>query len=963
MSCVCSTVWRMRALLTRPSRGRGLAAFACALAALAAAVAAAIGPAVPDQATYSWPPTTIPDKHPTRSWFAPLLLNTRTPHTLTTRIPCSPGLPLPGATKPLVVLATARHPKREHALQITQTNTTTTIRVGTTTLAQLPNTRAPCTATLQFRDSDWTITRAGSAPLQGHLAQAPTVNGLITQLDLHTTTGLHATITPTTQDTHPSRRQTLLRFLAAFLTATALWLAINPRKPHRPKRPHPTLTLPDTAVALTLTAWWIIGPTYFDDGWVRARQANSLHSGGFSVYYEIRAANLPLATWLEWLQHWVVAYSPSLAVQRLPTLAVLVATWALCRSCLAGLNGQPPRRGGPALWSAAAAFCVGAIAFGMTLRPEPFVALLCTAVLACALSFIERPRVGPIAIALLLSGLSVTTHPAGLVAVAPLVLTVPHLVKAVRDGAVKLLPLGAVAVASAAWVILLAFLDSDIAQRREDLATIESSGAHGLAWIGEAIRYKFLANEASGDSALRRLFVGFLVIAAVGVFARRGRGTTVADVIPATSIPLGLILLVPTPSKWPWHFGVLIGICAVAMGVEIERLRANGTQRERRLGTLIIGLAVACVVAWVISRPFAFHGLELQRFRWAIGGSGSSVRLLVVVSLAVLMAGFLIVAVRGRRAAFRSERLVLWSVPLVAVAFVGVTTGLLIADAALSSGWTLPRQVASSLLGRRTCGLADDTSIPVFGSMAALTRAPAIPPGPLGPGSGGPAGTRVFASGVTPKSEKRVSSGWYLAPEDGRAVGFFVSGRPDPRRSVVTVVWGATRQERVIPLASGRAHVFVDDDYSWFTPDWALVGPAEMPRRPTGANALSISVRAAVDPGASTKISSPVAYSSELLSRVLENKHDRSIISPMILPTIPCATLPSVALGVGEPAARVVDNMGNNWMLPAVWSPFAGLVDLDETVRYPLDGFDSISVIEFLRDDQADAVLPAVLQR
>ncbi len=102
---------------------------------------------------------------------------------------------------------------------------------------------------------------------------------------------------------------------------------------------------------LAIVVWWLLAPLHFDDGWVRARELNSLVSGGFSNYYEYEGENLPLATWFEWLQHFLVARTSSLALHRLPMAFFLGAAWLVCRWCLARLVGRGPAgttpRGGP----------------------------------------------------------------------------------------------------------------------------------------------------------------------------------------------------------------------------------------------------------------------------------------------------------------------------------------------------------------------------------------------------------------------------------------------------------------------------------------------------------------------------------------------------------------------------------------------------------------------------------------
>ena len=200
------------------------------------------------------------------------------------------------------------------------------------------------------------------------------------------------TVRPYAQDTHPSARQTLLRLLAAALLTAALAVVFQPWRwrwgrirGYRVGRPSA-----QDGVVLGITAvWWLLAPLQVDDGWVRGRQVNSLVSGGFSNYYDDYGANLPLATWYEWIQHFVMTGTDSLGVHRLFSAVFVVATWFVARWCLVELTGRRPSRSDTTWWVAAAVFGIGATAFGMTLRPEPTIALLVVAVLACCIRYLR----------------------------------------------------------------------------------------------------------------------------------------------------------------------------------------------------------------------------------------------------------------------------------------------------------------------------------------------------------------------------------------------------------------------------------------------------------------------------------------------------------------------------------------------------------------------------------------------
>ena len=246
-------------------------------------------------------------------------------------------------------------------------------------------------------------------------------------------------------------------------------------------------------VVLGITAvWWLLAPLQVDDGWVRGRQVNSLVSGGFSNYYDDYGANLPLATWYEWIQHFVMTGTDSLGVHRLFSFLFVVATWFVSRWCLVELTGRRPSRSDATWWVSAAVFGIGATAFGMTLRPEPAIALMAVAVLACCIRYLRAAGVGPLVVAILLVGLALTIHPAGAVALAPLFVCLPRVIgDARRRAGVTVVEVALVVCVGMAWTTLLAVLDFDLSSRDESIGLIQDAG-HSSGLVQETERYELL---------------------------------------------------------------------------------------------------------------------------------------------------------------------------------------------------------------------------------------------------------------------------------------------------------------------------------------------------------------------------------------------------------------------------------------------------------------------------------------
>src|SRR5439155_2163953 len=226
--------------------------------------------------------------------------------------------------------------------------------------------------------------------------------------------------------------QTVLRALAVLAAVGALLLVSFPggRKPRvrtvgaTTGRALGHVRVVDSLVGVALLGWWVVGPAFFDDGWVAAGQANFAKTGNPSTYFDSFGVSSSLQYWLLWAEQWLFQSTHALVLLRLPALVCLAVTWALCRWLFGRLA---PAAGRASLWALATAFLVGAFAWGMTLRPEPVIALLVTAVMACTVLFLEKETTAPLVIAAVLIALAVSAHPAGILALAPLLVAAPAL--------------------------------------------------------------------------------------------------------------------------------------------------------------------------------------------------------------------------------------------------------------------------------------------------------------------------------------------------------------------------------------------------------------------------------------------------------------------------------------------------------------------------------------------------------
>ena len=883
--------------------GRPVASVLLGLAAVVCAVLAAVGPANEERATYSWPPPALPASAPTRAWLGPLLLARRQPARFDATIPCGAHGTVDEAGDPVLVLSTTRDVLLWNGLAVTRSPVehVTVVRAGYQELGRIEDAGPQCSFEVRFTGRSWVIDRDGKTVASGTIDNPLGVNGLLTQLDLHERPGLHVSVEPIAQDTSPSASQVVLQIVAALLVVTGILVTLEPRGRRRERRQLPRPAAQDAFVAVVLVAYWVLAPLQDDDGWVRARQANSLVSGGFSSYFQHGGVNLPFITWFEWVQHFAVAHSGSILLNRLPTVAILAATWLVCRHCLSQLVGRGPGARDGAWWAAAAVFSLGAAAFGITLRPEPPIALLAAAVLACCLRYIAAPSLPPLLGAVLLSGSAIAIHPSGVIALAPLLGTVPRIVATLRQ---RLLPaagvLGVVLV-GLGWMLLLLFLDSDLAHRQDSITTIqEGDASESQGPWRELDRYRRVLQL--GSTPLRREFVAILLLTvAVALLGRLWR-RSLAEKLPTLSIAIALVVLVFTPSKWIWHFGTLVGLCAIAAGVELNRLAQS--RRSSVIGWLAAGVLLLSAL-WAARGSFQWTTYETGSppgwndvpYAWVVVGAG-----VLAIALAIWV-------LRGRMA---TAMLV-----AVVVALLG-TTGVALAYDATRTTWTVARQTLSELGGRGSCGMADGLIVPAPSSVRPLNAVAQGPaPGGAANGSGDRTGT------------------WFTLP--AAPIGVLVAP-PTSGEEAFVVTWGRTDGDRVRTLSAGTIDpAAATAGYVWT--HRVLIGEGSFPVRPPEADVVKVERRAAgsAPPDATAEL---VSFDPITLESLLRRPAFHTLVTPYLFEAVPCATLPPLAYGVAGVPELVLE--GDLW--PAATgnsSPWAGLGDIFDVTRVPLDRWDT----------------------
>ncbi|MGH3109594.1 MAG: arabinosyltransferase domain-containing protein [Gaiellaceae bacterium] len=925
---------------------RGLrmrAGLGLALIALVAALVGALGPAESRQTTYNWPPATLGEAKPTRYWYTPLLLIRHRPHAVTADVPCRMPSALPQAASS-TVLSTARFPRRSGALAITLERGNLVVRVGRRVLTRvdLPERASAgrrCAYRLGFSGNRWSI-EGGPRRLarDGVLNAMPVVSGLFSSLDLRSSSRPAISITTSPHTSVPTRRQGAAWWLGTLAALAAFTIpAIGPRNAQRlegvgsgrPRTVVQVATPADGVVVLVLLGWWILAPAFYDDGWISARVRNYSDSNGFSAYYNAYGGNLPLGYWLETVHRWVADLSPTLLAQRVPALVCLGAIWVLCRWTFIQISGR--RHEGVLVWVLLVAFITGALAWGMTMRPEPVIALLVTAVVACAVRFLEKPSSGPLTLAALFVVLALTAHPTGVLAVAPLLVCVRPIGKWARAHASIALSL---CIAAAALLLVLLSTGADLGTRIGEARIQREYGDARAQWYHEALRYAY------AGSSVQRASVALLLLAVLAFLTRRRRDDRSLLSLPSATIGVSMLLLLLTPSKHSTHLGVLIGVAAIAIAAETTRLRDRAdTHLARRAVALAVVVASTLTIAWTWSDVLAWSPLEIRTF----GRDGPELATLTAV-LAASAIGLLAMAsfeaLRWVRAPSSGVRrpwpwvVVALSVPPViftAVAFAGDTTA--------TGSWTLGRQNLQTFSGGERCGLADDARVINLQSVAALSTIRGAGSKPLtaevanGDASDPPPIRELAFDTLRPLRDAAAYGPWFARPEDSR-VGMFVAGITGANDRL-EVGWGRERRGGIERLETDEVPVALRAETPRVAPAWRFIAAQELPDPPRAATALRIGFRSEHAPRAAVAVSALVTYGTDRLVDRIGGGGSRPLVLPNLLMYTPCVTLPKLADGVVEVPTSIVGYV-SSWPVGIGTSPFDGILDLYRLDRFPI---------------------------
>ncbi len=819
-------------------------------------------------------------------------------------------------------------------LRVSVSGGVVSVLVSTAEVLRLSTDPVPgCVAEIRYADGVWEA-NAGSSSVRAAGA-APRFAEAVFAGPAASSGASAVTVRTRELGSSPSGIQVVLLVFAAALLAVVLreiWVGSRTDRLSRPSIPivrqqiRRVVRLPDITVLVVLAAWVLFIPLNIDDGWIAARVGSYSRHGDIAGIFTADSAPMPFGYWLEWLQHFWLSTGDAPVVMRLPALLTGIATWFGLRSVGRSLL---VRDTGGAVWLMAATFLVGFGAWGVTVRVEPVIAALMIASLAMAIRFDKGERGRVVVVWIAVVALAVTAHPAGIIVAAPALASWRRLSgwlradKASRYTAVvSLLALGSM-------VVVLFFIDSNVTATSDAIDSYRSD-AHTLTVFDESDRYGFLYATPYA-TPMRRIAVGsiFLGLGAFLLSFQRGRG--VAS-LPGWSLLIGVVLLFLTPSKWPWHFGGLLGLVALVLVLEVSRLRAL------RAAAAMGGVAV--VMGWAWSESLGWAVFDLRIHRWQAGATN-----LFPFDLSSPFTWAVLVALTGGAAVVWARRRAAseWSPPevvgVLAMGLVVVVTGSTLAfDTLRTTNWTFGRQNIQSLFGDSGCGLGDEIRIPVPGSLHALPEATeeASPDSDRAvaefgfegggtfdavgyprtginrtlpvPGMGA-FGSWVESEGAPPEANLGSHlSGWYVI-EPGDEVALMVMGsyRSWADDNAVGVQWGAATATDVVDLGAEQA-----SELTGYFLDWRMVEFSP----PPGADRVRTLVRdGTTDSGESwVAASTPLGFAMSLVGDVAAAEDQPEIlVSVAISPYFPCVQVPAFEGGVVPTPGVVIQTWRTLW--------------------------------------------------
>ncbi|MFC5141760.1 arabinosyltransferase domain-containing protein [Actinomycetospora rhizophila] len=736
-------------------------------------------------------------------------------------------------------------------------------------------------------------------------------------------------------------------------------------------RPRPV----DGVVALGLVGWALVGPATVDDGYI-AGILRARGESGFTgnVYRWLNAPEAPFSWFYEVARAWA-SLAPDGAASvlwlRVPATVLGLLIWVLLRRHALPRLGAA-LRGRGATWVAAAAFFAWWAPFGLSLRPEPWLALGVLAVWVGTERAVATRALLPLLAAAVLAGFTVALTPGALLGLAPLLVALPALSRAglgVREGWTRAL----VVVAGLAVAVLPMAADQSLAGLLEATRVRQVIGG-GSPWWNELSRYTTLlvpGDVQGGIGARLAVLLTLLALPAVAWALYRARVEPGIAVAPARRllalVALAPVLLVVSPTKWTLHFGELAGVGTAVLTLFVllwspRVVAAADRLRGPALVVVLGGLGLVTTLVLIGSNQWAFAAA------WGVFWNDIPPQVarvpLANITLPVTMVGTLVlavvVAVRGRLPRRVARALAPGALALVlVVAVVALEGGSFLKVTADRLGTFSYGSASLAALRGDPCGMASDLAVetdPAAGlldvsGLAPQTsgprftptaqQAPAVPLTAGGvelPGWAAPAGISEGAA--------TLRSGWFTLPPEAQR-------REAP--VVVTASGSLARGDVALEFATGSEGPVSE------SPAGSRAGTAPRDLRalaPEGATLVRVRATSAARDADEARTATPAGLSPDLPLAVSVPRVPRTVPFDEVVPpgstalvdwpvafAFGCLRPPPLTSGTaGVPPWRVtppgLSDAGEIAVSPTTGGPFLTPRLLVDEVRVPvyLDG-------------------------
>lgn len=760
----------------------------------------------------------------------------------------------------------------------------------------------------------------------------------------------------------PSTAKSSLITAQLVLAAVAFALLVaqdRGRRRRRTARPrgHPLRLLVDVALLAVLGGWWVFGPVTADDSFAGTTIRNALHTGDVGNYYRWENASEAPFTLAQRLLEPVAALSANPLVLRVPSVLAGLLTWlVLSRGVLGPLLPEHSRR----FWFralAAVAFLAWWLPFGLGVRPEPFAALLLTAVFAAVLQAVQQQRTAWLGVAVLAAGLAVSVNAMGITAIAPFIALAGPIRRMLS------VPTAALLAGIGATGVVAMFADQSLAGTAAATRLHEHYGPD-VPWFQEILRYQYLLGFDSQGDVARRLPVLLTAVLAVhcGLVLLRGANRLTAGHAHAAPVVFGLSLLLMalTPSKWTHYFGALAGIGAATL-VTSAVLVAVAARQLRSDRVVLVGGAVSAVLA-ALAAALSFAGKNnwFLHSHYGVPWGEQPVRplnnpLLWLVATGAVLA---ISSAAGdfRRALVRAPAVV--GTAAVAAGVLLVLFSFAIAPLRQSGSYSTAAQNLAALSGRGSCGIADH--VVVTPDVPGGVLRPDGPAEAVGFDAGGgyaeapPGGTEhVWGSlAGSPLSTGRLTTGWFALPPlaDDQELAVPAAGRTGDGNQVVleygspsgvigSRVLDDTHLDPDEIPAYPTDHVVEDEPQD--NPAWRDF-PVPAREIPPGTDRVRIrAVDATTDPGGWVAVAAPRVREAVPLAEYLRGKGPVLVDWSMTW-SAPCLQdMPRVGSGLVEPPAYLVTSPsalgfgGTAAYTRSIGGSFAGVVETGQQTDIP----------------------------